>query len=292
MLGEATFLLDFYGVASIFLRLRLIGSTRKHIAMHYQHITYEELGSVACIALSRPEAANGLNRQMGEELAHAIRHGLKDVFVRVLLITGAGERAFCAGADLKERRGITREAWHHQHEAFEAIIRAITTADKPIIAAVNGAAVGGGLEIALACDLVYAADHARFGLTEATLGIMPGMGGTQTLPRSIGTRRALEMLLTGEMIDSSTAAQYGLVNRIFSASSLRNESLHIAQRIADNAPLALKAIKQSVREGSTQPLSEALRTELLFYNPLLDSHDRNEGINAFNEKRKPNFTGS
>ncbi len=245
--------------------------------------------TVARVALNRPDAANALSTQMGLEL--------KDFFVglqeepgacRAVILTGGGKH-FCAGADLKERKGMSKEAWHAQHEALEGALESILDCALPVIAAVNGAAYGGGLELALACDFIYAAATAKFALTEVTLGIMPGLGGTQNLPRAIGPRRAKELALTGKAFSAGDAHGWGMVNRV--SDNVVEESLTAARIIAANAPLSVRAIKQAMNEGMHLSLSEALACELRYYNTLLSSKDRREGINAFNEKRKPVFTG-
>lgn len=261
-------------------------------AMNYQYITISEPRPLICqIVLSRANAANALNKAMAEELAEATKKAGEDNNVRVIILTGAGERAFCAGADLKERKGMDKKQWLDQHHAFEAALNAILHCKKPILCAMNGAAFGGGLELAMACDFIYTSDHARMGLTEATLGIMPGMGGTQNLPRAIGMRAAKEMLFTGTPIDAQKAYELGLVNRVCSAQELLPEAIKTAEIIAGNAPLSIKQIKQAVQKGSALPLADALKVELVHYNTLLETADRTEGINAYNEKRKPDFKG-
>jgi enoyl-CoA hydratase len=245
--------------------------------------------AIAAITLNRPTSANALNRQMGLEL--------KDIFasldhktLRVVILHGEGKH-FCAGADLKERKGMNEAQWHDQHAAFESALREILACPLPVIAAVQGAAMGGGLEIALACDFIYASESARFGLTEASLGIMPGLGGTTQLIRRIGEARAKELLYTGKIIGADEALTLGVVNRVCSNETLMSEALQTAHVICANAPLAVKTIKQTARECSGMSLNDALATELQHYNMLLCSKDRHEGINAFNEKRKPVFTG-
>lgn len=238
-------------------------------------------------AFNRPTAANALNQQMALELKDFFTHCSP---YRVVLLTGIGKH-FCAGADLKERQGMDEAQWHSQHDAFEGALQAILNCPLPVIAAVGGAAMGGGLELALACDFIYAADNALFACTEATLGIMPGLGGTQQLPRAIGQRRAKEFLFSGQHFTAEQAMQWGMVNRVFPPETLLVEAVACAQRIATNAPLSVKAIKRAINQGVSLPLTDALQCELQHYETLLASKDRHEGINAFNEKRKPVFTG-
>ncbi len=245
--------------------------------------------AIAAITLNRPDSANALNGQMGLELKD-IFATLESKTTRVVIISGAGKH-FCAGADLKERKGMNEAQWHDQHAAFESALRAILAYPLPIIAAVNGAAMGGGLELALACDFIYAAESAKFGLTEVTLGIMPGLGGSAQLIRRIGEARARELLYTGKIFSAEEAHALGVINHLCKNETLMDDVLHTATLIAGNAPLAVKAIKKAAKECSGLSLHDALANELQHYNMLLRSKDRHEGINAFNEKRKPVFTG-
>jgi enoyl-CoA hydratase len=244
------------------------------------------------ITLNRPEAANAMNTQMGLDL-HAAFDAIAAVpnAQRCIVLTGAGSRAFCAGGDLKERNGMTDEQWQDQHVIFERAIRAIINCPVPIIAAVNGAAFAGGLEIALGCDFIYAAEQVRFALTEVTLGIMPGAGGTQTLPRAVGARRAKEILLTGRPFSVHDAHAWGMVNRICKPESLLQEALETAAAICANAPVSVRQIKQSVNYGLNMDLASGMMFEVEAYNRMVPTEDRREGIRAFNEKRKPDFKG-
>jgi enoyl-CoA hydratase len=244
------------------------------------------------VTLHRPEAANAMNTQMGIELL-SVFDGFNAApgAQRCIVITGAGPRIFCAGGDLKERNGMTDQQWQDQHLIFERAIRAIIQCPVPIIAAVNGAAFAGGMEIALCADFIYAAEHARFALTEVTLGIMPGAGGTQNLPRAVGARRAKEILLTGRPFSAQQAFEWGMVNRICAADALLPEALETAATIATNAPISTRQIKQSVNVGLNMDLPSGMMFEIEAYNRMVPTEDRREGIRAFNEKRKPNFQG-
>jgi len=242
---------------------------------------------IAVVALNRPEAANALNMAMARELVSAFQE--VESF-RVILLTGNG-KSFCSGADLKERKGMDESQWHTQHEAFEAARDVILNCQAPVIAAINGAAFGGGLELALACDFIYAANTARFALTETTLGIMPGMGGTQTLARAVGMRKAKELIFSGKPFSAEDALEWGMINRICPSETLMAEATATADLIAANAPLAVKAAKAAMNQGITLPLVDALACELQHYHSLLSTRDRHEGINAFNAKRKPVFVG-
>ncbi len=244
------------------------------------------------VTLHRPEVSNALNTQMGLDLI-AVFDGLNadPSAYRCIVVTGAGERAFCGGGDLKQRLGMTDAAWMAQHVVFERMVRAMHLCPIPMIAALNGAAYGGGCEIAMCCDFAYAATHVKFAMSEVTLGIMPGAGGTQNLPRAIGVRRAKEVLLTGSPITAQQAAEWGLVNRVCAPESLMAEAMATAERIAANAPLSTRQIKQSVAVGGQMDLASACMFEIEAYNRLVPTEDRREGVAAFNEKRKPVFTG-
>jgi enoyl-CoA hydratase len=244
------------------------------------------------VILNRPEVANAMNTQMGLDLLQVF-----DGFCaapnkqRCIVITGSGAKAFCAGGDLKQRNGMTDEQWQDQHLIFERMIRSIVACPVPIIAAVNGAAYAGGMEIALCADFIYAADHARFALTEVTLGIMPGAGGTQNLPRAVGSRRAKEILLTGRPFSVQQAYEWGMVNRICKPETLLTDALDTAATIAGNAPISTRQIKQSVNMGLNTDLQTGMMFEIEAYNRMVPTDDRREGIQAFNEKRKPVYKG-
>ncbi|OJW21763.1 MAG: enoyl-CoA hydratase [Rhodospirillales bacterium 69-11] len=244
------------------------------------------------VTINRPDVANAMNTQMGLDLLDAF-----DGFCAApnkqhcIVITGASAHAFCAGGDLKQRLGMTDEQWQDQHLIFERMVRAMIGCPVPIIAAVNGAAYAGGMEIALCADFIYAAEHARFALTEVTLGIMPGAGGTQNLPRAIGARRAKEILLTGRPFTVQQAHEWGMVNRICKAETLVQDALETAAVIAANAPISTRQVKQSVNMGLNTDLQTGLMFEIEAYNRMVPTEDRREGIRAFNEKRKPVYQG-
>ncbi len=259
----------------------------------YETITVEHPGEhLVLVTLNRPEVANAMNTQMGLDLLEVF-----DGFCaapnkqRCIILTGAGAKAFCAGGDLKQRNGMTDEMWQDQHLIFERMIRAMVGCPVPIIAAVNGAAYAGGMEISLCADFIYAAEHARFALTEVTLGIMPGAGGTQNLPRAVGGRRAKEILLTGRPFTVQQALEWGMVNRICKAETLLADALETAAVIAGNAPISTRQIKQSVNMGLNTDLQTGMMFEIEAYNRMVPTDDRREGIAAFNEKRKPVYKG-
>ena len=250
----------------------------------------EPAAGVVTVAFNRPDVANALSTQMGLELLETwtALHDRTDV--RCVVLTGEG-RHFQAGADLKERNGMTDQAWAEQHKVFEAMARAQLAVPVPVIAAVNGAAMGGGCEMTLLSDFAYAAEGARFGLPEVTLGIMPGLGGTQLLTRSVGERRALEILVSGRPLSAAEALEAGIVNRVLPAEELMPAVLETAQRIAANAPLSVKALKHVVHEGHHLDLAAAMELELSHYNRLFKTADRREGVASFNEKRSAAFRG-
>ncbi|MEO8115001.1 MAG: enoyl-CoA hydratase-related protein [Phenylobacterium sp.] len=245
---------------------------------------------LAIVSLNRPDAANALNTAMGEELLAAWEALAVRPDLRCVILAGEG-RHFCAGADLKERNGMSDQAWAAQHAVFEAMIRALLAVPAPVIAAVGGAAMGGGCEMVLACDFAYAADTARFGLPEAGLGIMPGLGGTQLLARAVGERRALELLTTTRPFTAAEALAYGVVNDVVPAGELIDRVVAVAARVAANAPLSVRALKRVVRAGHALELAVAMEIELSAYNHLFTTADRREGVAAFNEKRPAKFEG-
>jgi enoyl-CoA hydratase/carnithine racemase len=244
------------------------------------------------VTLNRPDVGNAINTRMGQELLDLWLRLTDDAQgLRAVVLTGAGDKIFCAGGDLKERNGMTRAQWTHQHEIFERQYWALMDLPLPVIGAINGHAYGGGLELALCCDFLYASNQARFALPEVMLGIMPGMGGTQNLPRALGERRAKELMLTGRPFSAQQALEWGLVNQIVAPEQLLSEVLQTAQTMARNAPLSVRQIKKSVRYGGQMELRTAYRFEVEAYNQLVDTQDRREGVLAFNEKRTPQFKG-
>ena len=247
---------------------------------------------ILVVTLNRPDVANALNTRMGldlVELFEALSLDLENL--RAVIFTGQGDKAFCAGGDLKERNGMSDESWQAQHVIFERMMRAIMGCPIPVLAAVNGAAYAGGCEIAAASDFIYAARGARFALTEVTLGIMPGSGGTQNLARAVGERRAKELILSGLPFTAEQAEAWGLVNRVVEPAELLEATLAIARRIAGNGPTAVRQAKQAIHRGLQMSLWDGLAFEIEAYNRLVPTEDRREGVAAFNERRKPVFSG-
>ena len=245
---------------------------------------------VLLVTLNRPAVANALNTQMGTDLRDLWVGLTRDAGeTRAIVLTGSGTKAFCAGGDLKERNGMSVETWQRQHEIFEEAYWTLIELPVPVIAAVNGHAYAGGLEMALACDFAYAVPGARFALTEVTIGIMPGAGGTQNLPRAVGERRAKEIILTGRPFTAAEALEWGVLNRVVEADQLLAAALDTANAIAANAPLSVRQAKKAVHLGLQTDLRTGLRIEVEAYNRLIGTEDRLEGIAAYNEKRKPQF---
>jgi enoyl-CoA hydratase len=259
----------------------------------YETLLTEAVGDhVLKVTLNRPDVGNARNTQMGLDLLDLWTGLIDDPGdFRCVILTGAGDRIFCAGGDLKQRKGLTPRQWQHQHEIFERGRDALLELPMPIIAAVNGHAYGGGTESVLACDFAYAVDTARFALTEVTVGIMPGGGGTQLAPRAMGTRRAMEFICTGAPISAEQALEWGILNKICQPGELMDQVLATAEKIAANAPLSIRQAKKSIRAGSQMDLKNGLLFEIEAYNRLVVTEDRREGVLAYNEKRKPVWQG-
>jgi enoyl-CoA hydratase/carnithine racemase len=259
--------------------------------MAYETIRMTEAQpGITVIIFARPQVANALSTQMGRELLDAWSNLRAAEALRCVVLAGEGKH-FQAGADLKERNGMTDEAWAEQHRLFEAMIRAQLACPVPVIAAVQGAAMGGGCEMTLACDFAYAAEGARFGLPEAGLGILPGLGGTQLLTRAVGPRRAIELLTTAQPFSAEQALEWGLVSGVVAPDALMDTVLGVAKVIASKAPLSVRGAKRVVHEGQDLDLKRAMDLELSVYNQLFTTQDRREGVGSFNEKRSPAFEG-
>ncbi len=251
---------------------------------------FEKNGKIAVFTLNRPEKHNAITPQMFREMEEAMHRFLLDPDLWVGVVTGAGEKAFCSGADIVEWFPFAKQALDQPWLIPDTPMRGIKMT-KPLIAAVNGIAYGGGAEIALSCDLRVAAENARFRFPEPGLGILPRLGGTQRLPRLIGKARALEMLLTNEIVDAPTALEIGLVNAVTPQDRLMDTAFSYAEKICSLAPLAVRSIKRCVDEGLEMTLEEGLALESEVGKRLYQTRDYEEGRAAFREKRKPVFTG-
>lgn len=247
-------------------------------------------GGVATLTVNRPEKLNALNAATRRDIIGALRECEDDPTVRVVVLTGAGEKAFIAGADIKEFEGRT-PVDQYQAMGGKTVFQVADAFSKPIIAAINGFCLGGGCELAMACDIRIAADKAKLGQPEVNLGIMPGAGGTQRLPRLVGLGTAYRLLYTGELIRADEALRIGLVDEVVPTAELSERVGKLAASIAEKSPVALRMIKDAVRASVRTPLDEGLRHERTLFGLLFSSEDKREGVDAFLNKRSPEFTG-
>ena len=259
--------------------------------MTYQLLTLDVADRIATITVNRPDKLNALNDATMTELGHVIDDVRKDPNVGGVVITGAG-RAFVAGADIAELRAKSKTQMHELARRGQDVFRRFETSPKPVVAAVNGFALGGGCELALACHVRIASEHAKFGQPEVKLGIIPGYGGTQRLPRIVGKGRALQLLLTGEIIDAAEAHRIGLANQVVPAAALLETARGMVKAMLANGPLALARCIDAVNEGADMTLSDALALEAKVFGELAATEDMREGASAFLEKRAPAFRGS
>lgn len=257
----------------------------------FENVLYMARNAIAYITLNRPKVLNALNRKTIEELKAAFTLAQGDPTVLGVILTGAGDRAFIAGADIAELSAVTKEQAFEFAQNGQACLSFIETLGKPVIAAVNGFALGGGCETAMACTIRIASEQAKFGQPEVKLGIIPGYGGTQRLPRLVGKGRALQLILSGGSIDANEAHRIGLINEVVSGSELIARAEAILGQIASNGPLAVKYAMEAVQEGADQDLATALDTEAKLFSLAADTEDKKEGTRAFVEKRSPHFNG-
>lgn len=258
-----------------------------------QYINYETVDeNIAVLTFNRPEAANALSSALLTELENSIQQIRAEEKIRCVIITGSGEKAFCAGADLKERRTMSDTEVVSAVQKIGRVCDSIEKIDVPVIAAINGVAFGGGLELALACDLRIAANHVKLGLTETSLAIIPGAGGTQRLPRLIGIGQAKLLIYTAKTISAEDALATGLIERSVAPSFLQDEAISIARKITKNGPIAVKQAKKAMNQGIDLPLNEAIQLEHESYLKVIPTKDRKEGLLAFQEKRKPDYHGN
>jgi enoyl-CoA hydratase len=259
--------------------------------MRFQYIIYEKGEGIATITLNRPEALNAWSKELAQEFLGAMEDARSDESIKVVIITGAGEKAFSAGADIKAMKGMTALKARELSNMGYEICNAIETIEKPVIAAINGYALGGGMEVSMACDFRVASDKARMGQTEINIGLIPGWGGTQRLTRLVGKARAKELVYTGKIIDASTAHQWGLVNMVVTATELMTAVKQFAQELAGKAPVAVKVAKALIEKGAEIDLESALALEREGFGVVASSEDLQEGVSAFTEKRKPAWKG-
>jgi enoyl-CoA hydratase/carnithine racemase len=252
----------------------------------------DQRGSVVLWTIDRPARMNALSRATLLALGKLAREAQTNASIRAIVVTGAGEKAFCAGADLKERLGMSEADVRTQLDLYRSELGALAGSTKPVVAALNGIALGGGLELALCCDLRVAAAHARLGLPETTLGIIPGAGGTQRLPRIIGEARAKEMILLGRSVDADQALSWGLINRVTpSGTSVVEDAVQWIGPIAEGAPVAQAAALEAIDRAFDVTLEAGVLLENVSYGKTLTTDDRHEALVAFAEKRRPRFQG-
>ena len=249
-------------------------------------------GDLVWLTIERPDVMNCLSFPTLRRLRSLCAELREDLSIRAILLTGAGDKSFCAGADLKERKTMPAERVPLFVKNIRRTMDDVEALPQPTIAVINGFAFGGGTELLLACDLRIAADHAQLGLTETTLAIIPGAGGTQRLPRLVGRSRAKDLILTGRKLDAAEAERIGLVNRVVPAGQLADAARQLALQIAGNGPVAVRAAKAAIDQGCEAPLPQGLEIEARCYERVLPTQDRLEALAAFAEKRKPNYKGS
>ena len=259
--------------------------------MSDQHLNLSGTDAVRVLTITRPEKLNALNRATMAALRARLDVLAADASLRVLIITGAGEKAFIAGADITEFEGLTPDEATRYAREGQAVLDRLESLPVPTIAAINGYALGGGCELALACTFRLMADTARIGLPETSLGIIPGFGGTQRLARAIGQQQALEMILTGRQVGADEAVRLGLALRVVPAAQLMEDAHALAAQLAGRAPLALRYARQAIADGLDRPLGEGLAVEARLFGLIAASSDMAEGVRAFLEKRHPSFTG-
>lgn len=260
--------------------------------MNYANIETKKEGNLVLVIINRPEVLNALNTSTLNELEDVLESLQVDSAIRLLIIAGSGDKAFSAGADLKENERLTKEELTERCRFGQSVFNKIEYYQKPVVAAINGYALGGGCELAMACDLRIATRKSRFGFPEISLGGIPGWGGTQRLPRLVGLPKAMELILTGRMIDAQEAKEIGLVHKVVAEDyQLMEETRKLALQIAEKAPLALRYAKWALNKSSDVNLEIGLDYEVLYSSLLFGTRDNKEGVRAFHEKRRPRFEG-
>jgi enoyl-CoA hydratase len=260
-------------------------------ALTLENVLYEKKGAVAYVTLNRPKVLNALNRRTWEDLQTAFEDAREDSAVRGVILTGAGDKAFIAGADIGELSKVTAVEAEQSSTFGQAVLNLIENLGKPVVAAINGFALGGGCETAMACTIRVATENARFGQPEVKLGILPGGGGTQRLPRLVGKGRALQLILSGEMISAQEAYRIGLVNEVVPAADLITRAEAILKQIFANAPVAVRYSLEAVNRGLETSQAEGLALEASFFGLCAATADKQEGTQAFLQKRAPQFQG-
>jgi enoyl-CoA hydratase len=269
----------------------VLPTTSQAAAPTLQNVLYEKKGAVAYITLNRPKVLNALNTRTWDDLRTAFEAARDDDEVRGIILTGAGDKAFIAGADINELAHFTAVEAEEASAGGQAVLNLVENLGKPVIAAINGFALGGGCETAMSCTIRIAAETAKFGQPEVKLGVLPGGGGTQRLPRLVGKGRALQLILSGEIIGAQEAYRIGLVNEVVPAANVIPRSEAILKQIFSNAPLAVKYSLEAVNKGSETSQDEGLALEASFFGLCAGTEDKKEGTSAFLEKRAPKFQG-
>jgi len=259
--------------------------------MEYKNTLYEKSEGIATITINRPEALNAINEETILEILSEIDDAKKDESIKVIVITGAGDRAFSAGADIKMMKGVDPLRGRELSRLGQRMCDEIEALEKPVIAAINGYALGGGLELAMACDLRIASEKARMGQTEINIGLIPGWGGTQRLPRFVGKGVAKEMIFTGKMIGAKEAEQLGLVNKVVAHDQLKSAVKELVNEIINKPPVGIKMAKELINSSLETPLTVGTLHEAECFSVLASTEDFKEGLTAFLEKRKPEFKG-
>jgi enoyl-CoA hydratase len=259
--------------------------------MERKFVIYEKSEGIATITLNRPDALNAFSKEVVNEVLQALEDAKNDDMVRVVVLTGAGEKAFSAGADIKAMKGMNALKARELSLMGEKLCITLENLEKPVIAALNGYALGGGLEVAMACDLRIASENARMGQTEINMGLIPGWGGTQRLTRLVGRGKAKEMVFTGRIIDAKTAEQLGIVNMVVPPDKFKEAVRQYALELASKAPVAIKVAKALINKGAEIGLDAALTLEREGFGVVASTEDLQEGVSAFTEKRKPTFKG-
>jgi enoyl-CoA hydratase/carnithine racemase len=256
-----------------------------------ENVLYEKRDGIAYATLNRPKVLNALNKATWEDLRTAFEDARDDAAVRGVILTGAGDKAFIAGADISELATVSAVQAEESSRNGQEVLNLVENLGKPVIAAINGFALGGGCETAMACTIRVASEHAKFGQPEVTLGLIPGGGGTQRLPRLVGKGRAMQLILSGEIISAQEAYRIGLVNEVAPAAELITRSEAILKKIFSNAPLAVKYSLEAVNKGLETSQSEGLSLEASFFGLCAGTEDKKEGTQAFLQKRRPQFQG-
>ncbi len=270
-------------------RINKSGTAEGQVALENKSVLIEVQGALGLLTINRPSRLNALNQELLDELSAALTALEGNAEVRVVVITGAGEKSFVAGGDIREMMNLDPKGGEEFSRKGQEVLLKMERMSKPVIAAVNGYALGGGLELAMACDFIYASENAVFGLPEVTLGVIPGFGGTQNLSRLVGPNKAREMIFSGSVLSAQQAVQWGIVNQVFPANDLLVRVKEIAQRIALHGGRAIAAAKQAIRTGLDLPKEEGFHHERSVFASLFATEDQKEGMQAFIEKRTPIF---